>query len=119
MKTRTDYTRIFPRDFFNEAKLLNCLGKLTLMILDKKTPCKMGYQESLNDKIKIGLRDDGYLIATNVEINIKRKPFIFKTNYNSKSKYPFFVEHNDCDYQVFNDEGDWDEEFLEFVKTIK
>ncbi len=29
------YHRVLPRDAFNEAKLLKCIGKLTLLIEDK------------------------------------------------------------------------------------
>ena len=33
-----NYSRVIPRDFFNEAKLLKCMGLLALKVLDNMTP---------------------------------------------------------------------------------
>lgn len=33
-----EYQRVIPRDLFNEAKLLKCLGRLSLFIHDGKSP---------------------------------------------------------------------------------
>lgn len=117
MKTNTNYMRVIPRDLFNEAKLLKCIGQLVLKIHDRQTPCLMGVIET-GEPFKIGLNDEGSLRITNLDILINKKKYIFKTTYNSKSNYPLFVEHDYCDHKVFNESGDFDQEFIEFVKTL-
>ncbi len=114
------YTRVIPRDLFNEAKLLKCMGRLTLLELDRMLPCKMIIVHDDSKPFDIQLMEEGSLYIRNIEVFIKEEPaaFIFKTTLNSKANYPMFVEHKSCDYRVFNEAGEFDEEFLEFVKTL-
>lgn len=116
MRVDAKYHRVIPRDLFNEAKLLKCIGKLCLLILDGLVPVKMSYEEN-GEPFQIGMTGDGYLTVTNLEIYVKNKPYRFKTNYNSKSNYTLFLEHEDNDYRVFDEDGNFDTEFLEFCKT--
>lgn len=116
MKTELNYKRVMPRDLFNEAKLLKCMGLLIVCIQDEITPAPMSHNEP--DEFVIGLREDGTLCVVNLTICVKRKPFRFHTTYNSKSNYPLFVEHMRAEYRVFNEQGEWDEEFIEFCKLI-
>lgn len=112
----SNYQRVIPRDLFNEAKLLKCIGRLVLLIHDEKVPCKMSHNEP--DNFIIALMDEGSLTIKNLEIAIKGKLMRFKTTYNSKRNYPLYVQHNYCDYLVFNKEGEFDKEFIEFCKTL-
>ncbi len=118
MNYNTQYQRVIPRDLFNEAKLLKCMGKLCLAILDNATPVEM---ESHHDgePFIIGLSDDGGLRVVNMGITIKGSFYAFKTTQNAKSNYPFYVEHDNCEYLVFNEQGEFDEEFIEFCKTAE
>lgn len=118
MKANINYSRVLPRDLFNEAKLLKSLGRLCLLILDRLTPCKMEYSEP-EQPFKIGLCDDGFLTVTNVQIIMEGQTFIFRTNYNSKRNYPLYLTHEYCDYLVFDEQGEFDEEFLSFCKWLK
>jgi len=114
----TDYKRVFPRDLFNEAKLLKCLGRLGLLILDFRVPCKMVMNEP-EGCIVIGRRNDNFLECTNIQILIKDQPFRFMIPYNSKSQYPLLVERDNIHYPVFDEDGEFDKEFIVFTKTIK
>lgn len=113
METQTEsYTRVIPRDFFNEAKLLKCFGQLALKILDGLTPENMDiYIEENGEPFQIDLADDGYLFIRNYETMINNNPVRFKTTYNSKSNYPFFCEIDYVDYEVFDDNGNFTEDF--------
>lgn len=118
----TQYGRVLPRDLFNEAKLLKCMGRLCLLIEDNMTPIDMTIDEYATDGeegFKIGLADDGALSIANLVITIKGAPYLFKTTYNSKDNFPFFVEHNYCEYRVFDEKGDWDNEFINFIQTLQ
>jgi len=112
-----DYTRVAPRDFFNESKLLKCLGQLTLAMHDRKTPFQIGMIED-NGPFQIALMDDGHLTVINREFKVKKEFVIMKTVYNSKSNYPLLCEHNYCEYVVFDDHGNFTEEFIEFGKGL-
>lgn len=118
MKANTDYIRVIPRDLFNEGKLLKCMGRLCLLIHDRQTPALMSVGE-IEEPFIIGLMDEGSLTITNLEIKIKKKEFLFKTTYNSKSSYPLYVEHEYVDYLVFNEDGHFSDDFINFCKTIK
>jgi hypothetical protein len=114
----TEYQRIIPRDLFNEAKLLKCMGRLCLLIHDDMTPVEMSFDEV--DKFEIGqLKSDGALTIANMHVYIKGKEFLFKAQYNNKHNYPFKLEHDDADYQVFDENGNFDQEFLDFCKKLK
>ncbi len=114
------YERVLPRDLFNEAKLLKCMAKLSLMELDNMLPCKMIIVYD-NKPFDIQLLEEGSLYVRNIEVFIKDEApaFLFKTTYNSKANYPFFVEHKHCDYRVFDEEGKFATEFIDFVNTLK
>ncbi len=115
----TDYQRVLPRDLFNEAKLLKCLGRLVLLIHDRKIPF-VGKVIHDGEPFKIGLSECGSLIVTNVQILVNNQAFAFKTTYNAKSNYPFYLETNDySEILVFDESGEFSEEFIEFVKTIE
>lgn len=114
----TDYQRVLPRDLFNEAKLLKCLGRLVLLIHDRKIPF-IGEVIHDGEPFIIALNDEGSLIVTNVTIKVNKSAFTFKTTYNAKSNYPFYLETKDySEVLVFDEGGEFTEEFIEFVKTI-
>lgn len=112
-----NYQRVLPRDLFNEAKLLKCMGMVCLKILDYQTPCPMSHNE-IDEGFEIELLEEGSLTISNLHIAIKGKNFLFKTTYNSKSNYPLYLEYDSCDYQVFDESGNWDTEFIEFCESV-
>lgn len=112
------YTRVIPRDLFNEAKLLKCIGRLCLLIHDHTTPVKMRFTHK-GGAFKIGQFDfDGSLTVTNVRIWIKDDSFTFKTRYNSKWNYPLCVWVDDTDLDVFDDHGEFTPEFIELCESL-
>ena len=107
-----NYQRVIARDFFNEAKLLKCMGQLALKIHDRQLPegCELLIYEK-GDPFDIQLLDESSLWIYNYPITFNGILRRFKTTYNSKSAYPFFCEINDSDIQVFDDSGEFTEEF--------
>ena len=112
-----NYQRIIPRDFYNESKLLKCIGLLSLNILDNSTPCKIEIEES-GEAFNVVLLDDGYLTIINYPIKVKDLEILFKTTYNSKANYPLYAELNYVNYCVFDESGKFDSEFLELINII-
>lgn len=118
-KSNVNYDRVIPRDLFNESKLLKCMGQLCLMIHDGLTPVKMKMSHD-GKPFEISLMDEGCLTIKNMEITINGEFHTFKTTYNSKDPFPLYVETDDLsDVPVFDDHGKWDQEFIDYCKTVK
>jgi hypothetical protein len=96
-----DYIRVIPRDLFNEAKLLKCVGRLCLLIHDGATPFPM----------EIALMDEGALTITNLVVIVNGEAYRVKTTYNSKAAYPLFMEVDGDEVEVFTEHGDFSDEF--------
>jgi len=115
------YKRVIPRDLFNEAKLLKCMGRLCLNILDNKTPVPMEVvnEDDCRDGFKIHLSESADLMVANIRIKIKTFHVAFWTTYNSKSDYPFFCGRDETEsVEVFTDEGEYTEEFVTYCKEL-
>jgi hypothetical protein len=115
-----EYTRVLPRDLFNEAKLLKCIGRLCLLIHDNLTPVPMSFEDSFDpwEGFQVALLEEGALTILNIEIKIKGKPFLFKTTYNSKANFPLYLQYEYVDYPVFDTDGNFDPEFVAFCETV-
>lgn len=104
------YLRVIPRDLFNEAKLLKCIGRLCLMIHDGDG---LGVTFSHNDEAFDIRQDesDGSLFIRNIHFFLDKKRIGFHTAYNSKRNYPLLFNLNDNFEFVFDDEGNYTAEY--------
>ena len=115
-KINLNYDRVIPRDLFNEAKLLKCVGRLCLLIHDEKAPDNIKFEHD-SGSFEIGMTADGDLTISNVKFSINDKEIMFVARYNDKSNYPFFAQDEEyTDYRVFDEQGNFDIEFVEFCK---
>lgn len=112
-----DYNRVIPRDLFNEAKLLKCIGKLVLSIHDGLGINNMTFEHE-GDPFIIGLHDEGYLSVTNIRFEMNGQRMFFQSQYNSKNQYPLFCRYDYCDYLVFEETGEYSEEFKQLCETL-
>jgi len=108
----SSYLRVIPRDFFNEAKLLKCMGQLSLMILDCKTPEGMKIEiAETGEPFEIQLSDNGYLFISNYLVTINDAIVSMRTPYNSKAPYPLLCYYDWEEITVFDDSGNFTKEF--------
>lgn len=115
------YTRVIPRDFFNEAKLLKCMGQLALKILDHTLP------EGMNIKIRESGKPfnieqfpgDGSLFVSNYQPTINGLQVPFYTKYNSMKAYPMYAMYDEEEYLVFDNNGNFTDEFSSLAKIAK
>lgn len=111
-----NYCRVIPRDLFNEAKLLKCMGRLALLELDNMAPKTLSILDN-GEPFRIGqIEYDGSITITNWEVRIKGEPHIFKTSMNSKYNYPLYVETDEDEIEVFNEQGELTKEFINYCK---
>lgn len=118
-RVNTNYQRVLPRDLFNEAKLIKCMGQLSLMIHDDELPAlKLRHRVTVQEPgFTIGLHIAGYLVVTNVQVTKNGKTLWLGTTYNSKRSYPLIAYIDDEEIFVFEDDGTLTEEFAAFCES--
>ena len=119
------YTRVIPRDLFNEAKLLKCLGRLALVIHDGRDKCRneipAGLRtESDGQPFRIAQRPGcGALYCENATFWMFDVQLFMQVPYNSREPYPLQCVLADMsEMEVFDTDGDLSFEFYEYLKLI-
>jgi hypothetical protein len=114
----TQYNRVIPRDLFNEAKLLKGVGRLVLLIHDGNNPSNVKFVHD-GEPFEIGLMDEGYLSINNITFTINGKQIEIVSQYNATNNYTLIAYYDYCEYVVFDEEGNYTTEFIEFCNTLK
>lgn len=108
------YQRVLPRDAFNEAKLLKCLGRLALLTLDN--PAVRIEHENPEQGFSIDQdQSSGEIFFTNVCVTIHERVVHLRSGLNSRENYPLQFSTEDCGGFVFTETGDWHPDFLEIL----
>ena len=114
----TDYLRVIPRDLYNEAKLLKCLGKVALEVHNEMIELIIHFDGS-GFLIKQE-ESDGSIYCDNLRFTDKRGVAIyFSSPLNSKLNWPLYFEMRLYTYPVFDDAGFFTEEFSRAFKFRK
>lgn len=113
---KATYQRVIPRDLFNEAKLLKCLGRLTLNIHNGGIP-GLSFDHD-GQPFEIDIYPYNALYVKNIQFFYKDVRIFFQTTYNSKSNYPLYLAFENCEYLVFEEDGNYSDEFIEILNTI-
>lgn len=114
------YNRVIPRDFFNECKLLKCMGQLALKIHDQQLPDNIiiEWANEIGEPFDIQQDINGDLFVANYRLTINGVPVYFATSYNSKNAYPLFCEIDGEIIEVFNDHGGFTNDFFEAAAKL-
>jgi hypothetical protein len=127
-----NYHRIIPRDLFNEAKLLKCLGQLSLFIHEgmdnshNKVPAALQMEyDSRHDNLgnEVGFvvkqnEHDGSIFVTNISLLYHGAEVYLSSPLNSRDNYPLQFncpEGGGCDGRVFDDGGNFSDDFVNFL----
>lgn len=103
------YERVLPRDLFNEAKLLKCLGRLALLIHDEKLP-RLRFEQLETNNLRVEL-DVAFseLFCPALCLHHGETELELFTPYNNREEYPLYfrVSNEDGIYEgrVFNNDG--------------
>ena len=118
------YQRVIPRDLFNEAKLLKCMGQLALLVHDDVMQEGLNIEINYNGDAYDYDYDEGFCVyqdpnsgnigVGNLAVRINNERYIFETRHNSKDNYPLecTVDGYEC-IQVLNEQGQFDQEFID------
>lgn len=104
------YMRVIPRDLFNEAKLLKCLGQL--VIEAERLP--EGAVIIHHDDGAFRIEQDassGAIYVANLSITVGGERAYFTTGMNARGAYPMYCDIGDETIAVFNDDGKFTDEF--------
>lgn len=115
-ESRYNYTRVIPRDFFNDSKLLKCMGFLALHILNNTVPNNIHIKiesEEKGEPFDIRMCDDTFLCVSNYETFVNDENVLMKSKYNSKDNFNLYCEFEDEDYLVFDENGHFTKEFID------
>lgn len=108
------YYRVIPRDLFNEAKLLKCLGFLVLKIHDGLIDLNFEHEDPEEGFKIVQDENSGALSCCNLTFyNKKGEEVIVFSPYNSRGNFPLvFLDSLEEENCVFDDEGNFSEWFL-------
>lgn len=116
---RNTWQRAIPRDLFNEANLLVCFGRISLLCHDGKVPgfhCEgpEGY-EAFGVEFD---QDNNALTLSNVKLTSDATGVTVELGvwYNSREKWPMFA-YEDL-VSVFDDEGQLTDEFKSLLARM-
>lgn len=116
------YQRVIPRDLFNEAKLLKCLGQLALYIHDYR-PSGLQLIHFAEDE---GFRieqdpNDGALYCANMELVCAGSVINLRSPYNCKDAYPLRFADSGAEEEgrVFNEDGTLSNEFRNLTALLE
>ncbi len=114
MKT---YLRVIPRDLFNEANHLKCLGQLYLLIERHNFPdVSLDYEDGMPFNI-LQYEDDGSTYCTNVTLTVRGRDICLYRPINSRYPWPlYFMGYMDVEGEVFDKDGELSAEMLHFLK---
>lgn len=111
------HIRVIPRDLFNESMLLKSVGRLAILIHDNKIDQELVLEHD-GEPFDIIIDEQGLTIS-NIELSYKSQILQFFTPYNSRDNYPLYiVDENYEEAQVFDNEGNITEEFINFLQNI-
>lgn len=109
------YQRILPRDLFNDANLLKCIGQITLLIENRKLDLQVRHRHSDKD-FQIRQHDsDGSTEVRNIEFSFRNGWKVrFWRPMNARNPWPLYahIADDEEDVQVFDDNGSLTDEFL-------
>lgn len=116
----SDYIRVLPRDLFNEASLLKCVGRLWLL-LGQNPDHRAAITPEMVDRFEIGQDDSsGSISIENVTFSVGGVPHRIERPLNSRAPWPLVVTSDGLDpdfdeVQVFDDNGDFTPEMLALI----
>jgi len=108
------HTRVCPRDLFNEANLLKCLGRVSLLIEDRKLPLRMSHRSPDSGFLVAQDQSDGSILVANLRFRTADgRAVTLRRPLNARAPWPLLAVLDDRDeIYVFDDDGNPSAEFL-------
>lgn len=110
------YTRVIPRDLFNEGDLLKCLGRLSIVLENHA-----GHDARLRHRHDTGPFNidqdpsDGSISCENVLLKVGSQNVHLFRPLNSRTPWPLWARFDVEDVEVFDQAGSMTDEFRDLI----
>jgi len=108
------YLRVIPRDLFNDASLLKCLGQLYLA-LETINTSNISLECEEDDFGIDQCPDSGHTFAANVALWVKGNVYLPYRPLNSRAPWPLYLENDGEEIAIFTDDGRLSDGMLAFM----
>lgn len=112
------YTRVIPRDLFNEANLLKCYGRIYINL----ETAGLDNVELVHDGEPFDIQQDensGDIFVANVVLEAAGKPCRLHRPLNSRAPWPLCLTTDEEEQiQVFNEDGAFTDEFVRHMRAL-
>ena len=114
-----NYQRVIPRDLFNEASLLKCLGQLALLHLDRPVEgLELEHSEPAEGFLVLQDPASGAIFCPLIRVvNVRGTSVVLQRPLNSRQDWPLEIELEDRTIPVFTSFGSFHPDFLEWAST--
>jgi hypothetical protein len=117
------YTRVIPRDLFNEANLLKCYGHIYIELEKLPADSRAELVENFGqgEPFKIEQDVNGCLSIGNVALIVHGDRCWLSRPLNSRDAWPLWIEGTDSQgeldepFEVFDSEGHFSPDMLAFI----
>jgi hypothetical protein len=110
------YIRVIPRDLFNEANLLKCLGQLYIKIESVGMTHVAQFGEGHLSHFEISQDpSDGSIYVANLPFLIRDKHYHLSRPLNSRQPWPLYLSRDDETIPVFDDDGTFSIEMIRLL----
>ena len=108
-----DYSRVIPRDLFNESNLLKCMGRLYICLEGEG----MAALDNDGGAFHVEQDESGDIFIANVWLTVRDEPVHLSRPLNSRESWPLYAMDNaeGINIEVFDNSGNLTEEFKEFL----
>ena len=117
----TTYTRVIPRDLFNEGSLLNLYGRLVILLGETRSHDARFEQEEVPFFDVVQDASSGMLTVANLTFTVRGERYRLQRPLNSREKWSLWLtSYDDPDFEeiaVFDDDGNLGPEMLELIAS--
>jgi hypothetical protein len=114
------YVRVIPRDLFNEANLLKCLGHLYILLETTRSKAKFDVEGVPVFDVRQD-NNDGSIYLANVPFSVDGRSVHLSRPLNSRDQWPLYLsipEDPDFEpFEVFESTGFFSEAMLNFIEA--
>ena len=110
-----DYTRVIPRDLFNEAGLLKSLGRLAIALGETDGHDARFAQEQLDGFDISQDPSDGSIEVANLDLVIRGERWALRRSLNSRASYGLWAVLGDEEVDVLEEDGSLTADFLDLI----
>lgn len=112
-----NYTRVIPRDLFNEAGLLKSLGRLAIALGELDGHDARIVEDTLDEFAIAQDPADGSISVKNITFLIGSEEWKLFRSLNSRESYNLYATLSDEEVSVFEEDGSLTNEFVELIRS--